>query len=814
MKKRLFSILLALVLCLSLLPMSAFAVSYSDIEGHWAEDAIVRWSDYGMIQGSNGQFRPYGTLTRAHMATMLARLLDLPEAKSAGFSDTAGHWAEDAIDRCAAAGILLGDGGKADPDAPITRQQAMTMLCRALQYRKDAATALNAFADADKVSGYAAGYMAALVNDGVVLGNKGKLDPLSYINRGQMVAIIDRLIGYYANVNGQTISAKNGGLILVVAKNVKITDAPAYTTVVVGKDAAGLKVNGVAVAAGATYVVPAGKPASSSSTHTHSHTYAEAWSFDDDCHWHAATCGHDVVSDKAEHDFGENSTDVTCSVCGAKNTAFVATVNGVGYATLAEAFAVVSSAAQNSTHTIEILKDIELSSWTAVSANYKNITINGNGHTITGLTDSLISRVGPAAISVKDLTFDAVSIAKTGSGYANKGYAALIGYCDFSGGGSVTVDNCHVTNSSFDVYQWAGAFVGATDIPQEPASITIKNSSVSNTSFKVEDGSCGAFVGYTCTGVTVENSQVLGNCSFECTEDRNGGTAKAGSVIGTISHGKFVLNNVTVADAVTVTNKNATPLVDDMIGRMFNNAMLTIDGKQIVADGVLLNAAGEYEISNKSGMFWLAQNTFGDWFLGKTIKLTADIDLENAAWTPLGNSTTQFNGTFDGQGHTIKNLKIEEAVTGVGGNEAVGLFAWSNGTIKDLTIDGANVSGSHWVGTLVGYLAAGTVENCTVKNAVVKSTYKDADRDGDKAGAVIGYVNGGEAQPTVSNCKAESCQVSAVRDAGQVIGCAATSQVTNCSATDVTVSYDGTNVPDTYDTSKKGQNINNTIIGR
>ena len=34
---------------------------------------------------------------------------------------------------------------------------------------------------------------------------------------------------------------------------------------------------------------------------THTHTYAAGWSFDDTYHWHAATCGHDVLSDRAEH---------------------------------------------------------------------------------------------------------------------------------------------------------------------------------------------------------------------------------------------------------------------------------------------------------------------------------------------------------------------------------------------------------------------------------------------------------------------------------------------------------------------------------
>ena len=71
-----------------------------------------------------------------------------------------------------------------------------------------------------------------------------------------MVTIVDRLIAHYADTDGMTVDAKDGGLVLVVAKNVKVVNAPEGTKVVVAKDAAGLTVNGVDVAGGQLYVVP------------------------------------------------------------------------------------------------------------------------------------------------------------------------------------------------------------------------------------------------------------------------------------------------------------------------------------------------------------------------------------------------------------------------------------------------------------------------------------------------------------------------------------------------------------------------------
>lgn len=258
--KKVLSIVIAMAMTLSLLTLGAAAKgTYSDTQGTWAEAAIERWSGYGMIQGNNGKFDPNGDLTRGQMATMLTRLLKLAAAESAGFSDiTDETWCADAVNRCAAAGIMLGNNGKAMPNAPITRQEAMVMLARTLGVAPITDTkALTKFADADKVGTFAQGYLAALVEAGIVNGTaEGKLDPLSNITRAEMVTIVDRLIAHYADTDGMTVDAKDGGLVLVVAKNVKVVNAPEGTKVVVAKDATGLTVNGVDVADDQIYVVP------------------------------------------------------------------------------------------------------------------------------------------------------------------------------------------------------------------------------------------------------------------------------------------------------------------------------------------------------------------------------------------------------------------------------------------------------------------------------------------------------------------------------------------------------------------------------
>ena len=108
MKRKILAALLTLVMVFSLLPVSAWAeeTTYSDVAGHWAQSAILRWSDYGVLQGSEGKFSPDGTLTRGQMAVILSRLLNLPAAPSAGFTDVAPDaWYADGINRRHPAGL-------------------------------------------------------------------------------------------------------------------------------------------------------------------------------------------------------------------------------------------------------------------------------------------------------------------------------------------------------------------------------------------------------------------------------------------------------------------------------------------------------------------------------------------------------------------------------------------------------------------------------------------------------------------------------------------------------------------------------------
>ncbi len=111
-------------------------LTFSDINStQWWYDDVVAAANNGYIHGrGNGVFDPTGEITRAEFATMIANAMnyeDKPESPAA-FTDVNGHWAEDAINFCAENGII---DGYADcsfrPDQTITRQEVAAILARA-----------------------------------------------------------------------------------------------------------------------------------------------------------------------------------------------------------------------------------------------------------------------------------------------------------------------------------------------------------------------------------------------------------------------------------------------------------------------------------------------------------------------------------------------------------------------------------------------------------------------------------------------------------------------------------------------------------
>ena len=269
---------------------------------------------------------------------------------------------------------------------------------------------------------------------------------------------------------------------------------------------------------------------------------------------------------------------------------------------------------------------------------------------------------------------------------------------------------------------------------------------------------------------------------------------------------EVTFENCTIG-GVALTTDNLSTLVTSNIQNV-----ASVNGMKWVAEGVCQDIDEVFYLTSQAGLVWFADqvNVQKNAFSGKTVKLAANIDLNNESWTPVGQTgATTFNGVFDGQNYTISNLNVNSEEQ-TGAHYSSGLFGWvesdteGHGHIKNVKISGANIIGHHNCGALVGYITQQTalVENCHVTGATISCTYANGDADGDKAGALIG--NATVATP-VKDCTAAKSTVSAGRDAGQVIGAGNEANVTGCSATEVTVAANGTGT---------GANVRNEVIGR
>lgn len=178
-------------------------------------------------------------------------------------------------------------------------------------------------------------------------------------------------------------------------------------------------------------------------------------------------------------------------------------------------------------------------------------------------------------------------------------------------------------------------------------------------------------------------------------------------------------------------------------------------------------------------------------------KLNSDIDFENDLWNPIGTDLTPFKGSFDGNGHVIKNFQSLHPK-----NTNVGLFGYISGSvIKNITIENLNISGNYYVGGLVGYAKNSEITNVSIKgtgSVNAKSTVGGISGQSENtnfhrvsteininaqsnAGGLVGIVQG--STNTIENSFSNSNIVATVGYAGGFVGTPSGLNITNSYST-------------------------------
>ncbi|GEM_PF-171434 len=275
-------------------------------------------------------------------------------------------------------------------------------------------------------------------------------------------------------------------------------------------------------------------------------------------------------------------------------------------------------------------------------------------------------------------------------------------------------------------------------------------------------------------GGSVDGDVVLGDTiDGPCVITGSGGTVFNGKVTVTtdsvIESGTFngeVINNGTITGGVFNSTVSGSGTIT---GGTFNTP---ITGSGTESDPYQISTADQLKLFRDivNGAGGQTPNR-GAWAV-----LTADIDLNNEAWTPIGpDRDSAYTGTFDGQGHTVRNLSV------TGNFNRAGLFGCvKDGTIRKLTVAGSVscTANQGWCGGIAGYANDETIENCA-SLCTVSCTGKDA-----RVGGIVGLVDYNSSTLIIRDCynigKITGRSDNGSGDAGGICGFYMNGKISNC----------------------------------
>ena len=466
--------------------------------------------------------------------------------------------------------------------------------------------------------------------------------------------------------------------------------------------------------------------------------------------------------------------------------------------------------------TVKLAANISISS--SLTVNRPDVTLDLNGYTLTcGDTecDDIFSVYESGNLTVKD----------SGTGGKIDGQNKNCGFCIY--GGVLTLESGTIINcmtdgdgsavdiSSGDSEGVYGKFVmnggaitnckatddgGAVDIGKgctfimnsgtisgcraddDAGAIFIKgNASFLMNGGTIENCSAGNYGG----AVKIRNTSrftMNGGTISSCTAQQGGGVYVDGS-------STFTMNDGSIASCTAVNGGNSVFVVKPSAS--FTMTGGTVDGSialpykvgnnTVYMDG-LGTAAYPYQISTAdqlklfrdivNGAGGQTQNR------GAYAVLTADIDLNNEPWTPIGpDRDSAYTGIFDGQGHTVKNLSVTVNVQ----PGRAGLFGCvKDGTIRKLTVAGSVscTANQGWCGGIAGYAMDETIENCA-SLCTVSCTGIDA-----RVGGIVGLVDYNSRTLIIRDCynigKITGRSDNGSGDAGGICGFYMNGKISNC----------------------------------
>ncbi|WP_418783519.1 pectate lyase-like adhesive domain-containing protein [Hominenteromicrobium sp.] len=348
----------------------------------------------------------------------------------------------------------------------------------------------------------------------------------------------------------------------------------------------------------------------------------------------------------------------------------------------------------------------------------------------------------------------------------------------FTLSGNAVIQNCTATNSANSGEAYGGGVSAACvkEITLADSARIVGCAAANGSGLYITGSQVPGYGKLFANGGSVDGDVVLGDTEDgPSTITGSGGTVFNGKVTvtpgSTIESGKFngeVINNGTITGGVF---NNTVSGSGTITGGTFNTPMT---GSGTETDPYQISTADQLKLFRDivNGSNGQTQNR------GAYAVLTTNIDLNNEPWTPIGpDRDSAYTGTFDGQGHTVKNLSVTVNVQ----PGRAGLFGCvKDGTIRKLTVAGSVscTANQGWCGGIAGYAMDETIENCA-SLCTVSCTGIDA-----RVGGIVGLVDYNSRTLIIRDCynigKITGRSDNGSGDAGGICGFYMNGKISNC----------------------------------
>lgn len=242
MKKafKLTALVFILATVLSLFTINVGAATYPS-EDYWATEALNAAVKNQILYGKeNGNLDPEANLTRAEMAAIIVRAFGANiKTDISRFSDVSpNQWYYDDIAKAVHMGVFVGDENNTmRPDDSIIREEAFTVLARALVLSSSDYSSLNRFTDKEDISDWAKEYLSILAKKGYVNGNENsELTPQDNITRAEFAQLMHNIFKTYF-VTAGTYSSTGADSTLIRHENINLSNLTVPGDLVIGDGA-------------------------------------------------------------------------------------------------------------------------------------------------------------------------------------------------------------------------------------------------------------------------------------------------------------------------------------------------------------------------------------------------------------------------------------------------------------------------------------------------------------------------------------------------------------------------------------------------